>query len=109
MPPTKKNKKTVEAALRRIVESEHIDAVVEAIVKQFGGTKKLAETFHKEFNSAPEGSPVKARMLDALLQMLESRSKEDHSEQLDLLEDEDLERLAQELMEDDAGPTPQSR
>lgn len=100
----KKNKAQVTAALKKITEAHHIDAVMEAIVREFGGVRRLAKTFKEEFAAADPGSPVKARMLDALITMLENRSKTDHAEQLDLIDDEDLERLAQELMEDEDAP-----
>jgi len=96
----KKNAKHVEAALKRITEAHHIDAVVEAIIREMGGVRMLARTFKDEFHKADPGSPVKARMLDALLNLLEARSKTVNEDTLDLIDDEDLSRLAEELMED---------
>lgn len=95
-----KRKSVLEAAIKKMTEGHHIDSVIEAIVKEMGGVKRLAQTFKEEFHKAPEGSPVKARMMDVLLNMLESRSKTDHSDTIELLDDEDLERVARELMEE---------
>jgi hypothetical protein len=101
----KKSRAQIDAALKKITEAHHIDAVMEAIVKEMGGIRKLARIFKEEFHGAVPGSPIKARMLDTLLGMLENRSKTDHSEALELVSDEDLARLAEQLMEgeEDAG------
>ena len=95
----KKSKAQIEAALKKITEAHHIDAVMEAIVKEMGGIRRLAKVFKEEFHGAVPGSPIKARMLDTLLGMLENRSKVDHSETLELIDDEDLTRLHSELVE----------
>lgn len=97
----RKSKLKAEQAIQKIASSHHIDSVVEQIVGAMGGPKELARIFKLEFDLAPPGSPVKARMLDALLQILESRSKDDNEASLDLLDDEDLRRVASELMEED--------
>ncbi len=104
----KKDSRKVEAAIVRIAQSHHIDSVVEAIVREMGGVKELARIFKLEFDLAPPGSPVKARMLDALLTILESRSTEDNEETIDLLDDDDLRRVAGELMEEDDATEPRS-
>ena len=95
----KKNKNKINAALKKITESHHIDALVQAIVSEMGGVKALAKTFKTEFTDSPTGSPVKARMLDALMTMIETRSKDDQAETMELISDEDLDRVIEELME----------
>jgi len=111
--------KAIPAHVRKAIRSANIQipAMVE-LVSHFmalaGGPQVLAKMMLEEFVNARPGSAIRQRLLDSVLRMMTIASSQvGHSEEIDLIADDDLEAELQRLLkempdakEEEAGSTP---
>ena len=75
----------------------------DAVVAEFGGPVALAKELHLEYEAHPRGAPVRTRIIDGVLRVLEryGTSVTNDEEKLEVLDAELAELLAEQEQHED--------
>lgn len=72
------------------------DTFLEHVVDSFGGEAALAKKFQEEYDASKLGGIARARLLNAIVQLMERISKRDGPANVETMADEDLDRALEE-------------
>jgi hypothetical protein len=80
----------------------HLSELYEEIIKAFGGPKEVAQEVHRVYHEAPQGSQVRARMVESILRGVETLHHEgmlDNEKEPSAMNEQELKKFLERMVE----------
>lgn len=89
-----KKGETIRGLLHKKNRIPHLQEIIEAIIKQWGGPSRFAQAFFETYSNAKAGSLIRARMLEKCIDLMKLNSTMfGASDAVDAMDDDELENF----------------